>query len=130
MLSSETPEALDQAIQTFDSIIQNKEAPLQWRNQASVRKGKCLERAGKTNTALEVYYDVVRAGPLSSPGAPPEFLWLYRSGFEAIRLLESQEDWKGAIGIAEKLSEYGGSRSQEAFDLATRLRLQHFVWDE
>lgn len=129
IISSKRDEALGEAIAVFESVIAHENASPFWRNQASVRKAKCLEKRNESGKALEVYYDVIRDGTPSEGNEPPEYLWFYRAGFEAIRLLEMAKDYKGAIAVADKISRSGGSRDQEAAQIANRLRLQNFVWE-
>ena len=98
-----------------------------------MRHGKCLELLGEKASALEVYYDVVRSGRPTAPLASipvAEFDWYFRAGIAAVELLRSQENWRGAVRIAEQLARAGGSRAAEAARIAENLRLRHFLWDE
>ncbi|MFV1995548.1 MAG: tetratricopeptide repeat protein, partial [Verrucomicrobiales bacterium] len=126
IMAGEHGEALKEAIASFDAVLAHPEATPFWRNQAALRRAKCLERKGEPAAALEQYLDVIQG----SHAVPPEYLWHYRAGFEAIRMLESQEEWEKAIEVAEHLARGGGSRSEEAAARANRLRLQHFIWKE
>jgi hypothetical protein len=105
------------------------------RLEALYRKAHALNQLRRTQEALEAYYDAVNSqfepgGP--APGTPKPAAgqsWAFLAGFEAIALLESSGQWRSAIRIADRLAESGGSRADEARELAERLRLEHFVWD-
>jgi hypothetical protein len=48
----------------------------------------------------------------------------------ALDLLESRKEWEGAATLADRLAKAGGERAPEAEQRATRLRLEHFLWDK
>ncbi|MEO0448053.1 MAG: tetratricopeptide repeat protein, partial [Verrucomicrobiota bacterium] len=130
---NELPEnMLIAAIGAFDQVIEFPNANRSWVNRASLHKGRCLERLGDDNRALEVYYDVVNRRPdegLNGREAP-EYTWYDRSGFAAIEILRNRKDWRSAVRLAERLGETNGPRATEAKELANRMRLLHFLWEE
>ncbi|MEM8954516.1 MAG: tetratricopeptide repeat protein [Verrucomicrobiota bacterium] len=128
-LSAAQASYLETAIASFSKVVTDPEASIYWRNQAAVRMAKCLEEMGKTEEALEIYGHVIQEGPVPTIDEPPEFDWFYRAGFAAIRLLEQKEDWRTAVAVAERLARSGGQRAQEATNLANKLRLEHFIWE-
>lgn len=128
------PELLASAADEFTGVARDTKATRAWRYQASVRRGKCLEILGRENVALEIYQSLVRESKeYSAPqiGSSPieENIWLFRAGFAAMEILEKNKDWKGAVKIAEILSQRSGARASEAARKAEKLRLRHFVWD-
>jgi len=130
---SEDPDGmLIAAIATFDQIIEDRYANRFWVNQAALLKGKCLEGLGDDDKALEVYYDVVNRSPLSNLNGreAPEYTWYYRAGFAAIEILRNRKQWRSAVRLAERLGDTSGPRAGEAAELANRLRLLHFIWDD
>jgi hypothetical protein len=48
----------------------------------------------------------------------------------AIELLEKSGQWEGAARMAERLAQAGGDRAIEAKDVATKIRLERFLWDD
>ncbi|CAN5268031.1 hypothetical protein BH23VER1_BH23VER1_12960 [soil metagenome] len=133
VLGAETPAHIAAAIAAFDKVAADPAASPEWRAQALFRKGKALEASGDETTALEAYYDVIaqvgQDRPPASAPAPAANQWFYRAGFEAMRLLETDENWRGAVRMAERLADAGGPRSDEAKEHAERLRLKHFIWE-
>jgi tetratricopeptide (TPR) repeat protein len=116
----------EQAIAAFGALDAQPGAPAQWRNQALYKKGKCLEKLGRISDALVAFYDVLNTKAVTTP----EYLWYYKAGFDAARLLEAQQQWKSAIGIYQKIAAVEGPRAQEAKTRALQLRLEHFIWEE
>src|SRR2546430_16323801 len=80
---------LNAAAQVFSTLAQEQDVTLFWRNQALCKKAKCFERLGNTDAALAAYYDVVNTPPTARGDA--EYFWFYKAGFEAARILGSQD---------------------------------------
>lgn len=115
------------AIQVYDQLVADEQAPPHWRNQALFKKGVCEEKLGEQGAALATFYRVLE--DKGRPDRPREFLWFYKAGFNAARLLEEQSKWSSAASIYEKLAAVSGTRSDEAKARLTQLRLEHFLWD-
>jgi outer membrane protein assembly factor BamD (BamD/ComL family) len=92
---------------------------------------QALQDLGRNAEALESCYDIVNAGidNVSGPANPAEFFWFYWAGFRAVTMLEAAKQWEAAAKMAEKLSQTAGDRAGEAKELATRIRMEHFLWD-
>lgn len=125
---------LENALRSFDSILSEPKVSPAWRNQAAVRKAKCLERLGRTDEALNTYTDIVQSDRLTqgtdTEATVAQMEWFFRAGLGAVRLLENKKEWHKAILIAESLANSGSSRAIEAARLADRIRLKHFIWDQ
>jgi tetratricopeptide (TPR) repeat protein len=122
-LAAGDPKLYDQAIGTFDTLLQSEGLTTAWKQQALYQKGKCCEKLGKQDDALAQYYDV-----LAVEGTGDDQLWYFRAGFDAAQILEGRRSWSSAVAIYEKLANTGGARSSEAKDRLTKLRLEHFLW--
>lgn len=127
-------EKLERAASLYADLSRNQEASRFWRYSAAVRRAKCLEATGNPKVALEIYRSIV--GEAETPGtflnsdlSRAESDWVFRAGFAAIQILSSAEDWKGAIKLADSLSQKDGPRAIEAARLAEQLRLKHWVWE-
>ena len=99
-----------------------------WRNQALYGKGRCYERLDKPDEALAAFYDVIQ--PQANPSNGPEYLWFYKAGFKAAHILEDRKEWKPAIAIYQKMAAFEGPRSEQAKASLTKLRLEHFIWED
>jgi tetratricopeptide (TPR) repeat protein len=115
----------DKAIETFGQLAASDNLPLEWKQRALYKKGKCLEKLKRFDDALAAYYDA-----LALQGASGDQLWFYRSGFDAAQILEDRRAWSSAGAVYEKLANTRGARSAEAKSRLDRLRLEHFLWPE
>jgi len=125
---------LGMAANVFGQISRLREANRAWRFQSAVRRGKCIEALGNLSVALEIYDSIVAESNdtdlffgVESPVQENE--WRYRAGFSAIEILESKDDWLGAIKMADALSKKNGPRAIEAARHADLLRLKHWIWE-
>lgn len=117
------------AIAVYDQLAGQKDAPVHWRNQALFKKGICLEKLGDRENALAAFYQIIEEE--NRPDRPQrEFFWYYKAGFNAARLLEDDSKWQPAATVYQKLASAGGSRSDEAKSRLSRLRLEHFLWEQ
>ena len=123
------PDNYQRAIEIYDQLVSDQDAPIHWRNQALFKKALGLEKKGDPASALATFYKV-----LEDEGARPdrrrEVFWYYKAGFNAARLLEDDSKWESAAAIYEKLAAAGGSRSEEAKARLNHLRLEHFLWTD
>jgi hypothetical protein len=115
----------------FRSVVQQATASRYWRARAGVLLAQSLQRMGKGNEALEACTDVVDAArAMTEAPTTRELTWLYRAGFLAVEILESQKQWDAAAKMADRLAQTSGVRATEARDRANRIRLEHFIWDK
>ena len=124
-IAATDPQNYLRAIEAYDKLASDKDAPLHWRNQALFKKGLCLEKKADRGAALASFYTVLDEG--MRPDRPHEFFWFYKAGFNAGQLLEVDAKWESAAAVYEKLAAAGGTRSDEARERLDRLRLEHFL---
>jgi outer membrane protein assembly factor BamD (BamD/ComL family) len=117
------------AIEIYDQLAAQKDAPVFWRNQALFKRGICLEKLGDRENSLATFYKIIEEE--NRPDRPQrEFFWYYKAGFNAARLLEDDSKWQPAAVVYQKLATAGGARSDEAKSRLARLRLEHFLWEQ
>jgi outer membrane protein assembly factor BamD (BamD/ComL family) len=122
------PTNYERAIEAYDQLVSDKDAPIHWRNQALFKKGLCLEKKNDRANALATLYEILEED--ARPNRRRELFWYYKAGFNAARLLEEDSKWESAAAIYEKLAAAGGSRSEEAKARLNNLRLEHFLWTD
>ena len=127
-MAASDPQNYQRAIEAYDRLAADREAPSHWRNQALFKKGLCLEKKADRGGALSSFYTILDEGTRSD--RPREFFWFYKAGFNAGQLLEADAKWESAAAVYEKLAAAGGSRSNEARERLDRLRLEHFLRQE
>ena len=129
-LGAKNASAYAESIAAFDQILKSKEGTITERNEAAVSKAKCLEKMGRGNEAMGLYLDVLYgrlAGDDAS--APGDFSWQIKAGWEAGRMREAQQDWRGAIEIYKRLEQIGGPHQQEFHDLQNKLRRDNYIYE-
>lgn len=130
MLMGKTdPAQLDKAVESLRGLLKEKSLSYLWSARAGYTLAAVLNAAGRSTEALEACYNVVQASGFTGPANPAEYRWFYRAGFFGIELLEGRKEWEAAARLAEKLSLSNGERATEAKELATRIRLEHFLWE-
>jgi predicted negative regulator of RcsB-dependent stress response len=122
------PVNYERAIELYDQLASEKDAPVHWRNQAFFKKGLCLEKKNDRAGALTTFYEILEDEARSDQRR--ELFWYYKAGFNAARLLEEDSKWESAAAIYDKLAAAGGSRSDEAKARLNHLRLEHFLWTD
>jgi TolA-binding protein len=127
-MGASDPQNYQRAIEVYDRLAADHEAPPHWRNQALFKEGLCLEKKSDRAAALTSFYAIIDEGTRSD--RPREFFWFYKAGFNAAQLLEADAKWESAAAVYEKLAAAGGSRSGEARERLDRLRLEHFLRQE
>jgi tetratricopeptide (TPR) repeat protein len=116
------------AVELYDQLASQKDAAPHWRNQALFKKGICLEKLDDRENALATFYKILEEE--IRPDRQREFFWYYKAGFNAARLLEDDSKWQPAAVVYQKLVSAGGARSDEAKSRLSRLRLEHFLWEQ
>ena len=126
LLGRQDAKQLAAAIAAFDQLAALPGVAPVWRNQALFKKGRGLQSLGRSDEALAAWYDVLaRTAPDGR-----DFFWYYKAGFDAADLFRTQEQWKSAVGIYEKMAKIPGPRAAEAKDRAAQLKLEKFLpWD-
>lgn len=131
ILMGETmPERLVKAAEGLRAFIATEGLPYRWRARAGYLLAVALRSSNELTAALEACYDVVRAADTEFNFNSADLQWFYKAGFVAVELLQELQQWEGAAKMAERLAAAGGDRAVEAKDIATKIRLEHFLWEE
>jgi tetratricopeptide (TPR) repeat protein len=124
------PKPLVLAVTGLTEFLQTAELPVVWKAKAGYWRAYAQRIQGDLPTAVLSCYEVIEAVDESVPADPEAMVWYFKAGFLAVELLEQQKNWEGAARIAERLAGSGGDRAIEAKDIATKIRLERFLWDE
>lgn len=114
----------------LSKFLVEPELPLFWRARAGYWLAYAQRAQEKTAEAVQSCYDVISAVDETNLVVPDTLVWYFKAGFLAVELLEQLQNWEGAARIAERLAASGGDRAIEAKDIATKIRLERFLWDE
>ncbi len=117
--------AMEAALQEYRVLAESEGVSVHWRNQALYKMAKAVESKDRLE-ALRGFYRVLDAENLAQSG---EFFWLFKAGFDAARILESEKRWADCVALYERLGKLGAPRSHEARLRARQLRLENFLWE-
>ncbi len=129
LLGKTEPARLDAAADLLDAFLTDAALPFMWKARAGFTLASIHHDAKHDTEALEACYNVLRAADLTPPTSPADYLWFSKAGFFGVDLLEASRQWEAAARLAEQIAQRPGDRAIEARDRATKIRLEHFLWD-
>ena len=129
LLGKNEPARLDAAITLLDEFLAESSLPFFWKARAGFTLATARHDAKRDTEALEACYNVLRAADITPPASPADYVWFAKTGFFGIDLLEAAHQWEAAARLAEQVAQRRGDREQEARERATKIRLEHFLWD-
>lgn len=129
LLGKTEPARLDAAADLLDEFLTDKTLPFMWKARAGFTLASVHHDAKHDTEALEACYNVLRAADLTPPASPADYIWFSKAGFFGVDLLEASRQWEAAARLAEQIAERPGDRAAEARDRATKIRLEHFLWE-
>jgi len=126
-LGQEDPGRYEEALLSYRMLLDFAGAPVDLRLQAGYKIGRCLEKTGRSATALDRYMEVVYSF-LQETDAPEEAtVWFTRAAFAAAALQEHAGQWKEAVAIYGRVADSGVAAAPEARDRMDRIREDHWV---
>ena len=100
-----------------------------WKARAGFTLASIHHDAKHDTEALEACYNVLRAADMTPPTSPADYVWFAKAGFFGVDLLEAARQWEAAARLAEQIAQRRGDRAIEARERATKIRLEHFLWE-
>ena len=129
LLGKTDPARLDAAAALLDELLTDHALPFMWKARAGFTLASVQHDAKHDTEALEACYNVLRAADMTPPASPADYLWFSKAGFFGVDLLEASRQWEPAARLAEQIAQRPGDRATEARERATKIRLEHFLWD-
>ncbi len=129
LLGKTDPARLDAAADLLDAFLSDASLPFLWKARAGFTLASIHHDAKHDTEALEACYNVLSAANTTPPASPADYLWFSKAGFFGIDLLEASRQWEAAARLAEQIAQRAGDRASEARERATKIRLEHFLWD-
>jgi hypothetical protein len=129
LLGKTEPARLDAAADLLDAFLTTPGLPFFWKARAGFTLATVHHDAKRDTEALEACYNVLRAADMTPPASPADYVWFAKAGFFGIDLLEAALQWEPAARLAEQIASRPGDRASEARERATKIRLEHFLWD-
>ncbi len=127
----EDPTRYEESIQCYRVVVASSKSSRSMVLQSEYKIGRSLEKMGKASDALERYYSRVMIPFLEQKKKGEKHdesarVWFTRASLDAARILESQQDWKRAANVLERLEESGVPASKEAGARARKIRSEHW----
>lgn len=129
LLGKSDRERLKTAVSLLQEFLKEPELSMFWKARAGFTLANVYHDAGSDTEALEACYNVLRAADVTPPTSPADYVWFAKAGFFGVDLLEAGRQWEAAARLAEQISQRQGNRASEAKERATKIRLDHFLWD-
>ena len=129
LLGKTEPARLDAAADLLDDFLTDPALPFMWKARAGFTLASIHHDAKHDTEALEACYNVLRAADMTPPTSPADYVWFAKAGFFGVDLLEAARQWEAAARLAEQIAQRRGDRAIEARERATKIRLEHFLWE-
>ena len=129
LLGKTEPARLDAAADLLDAFLTDPALPFMWKARAGFTLASIHHDAKHDTEALEACYNVLRAADMTPPTSPADYVWFSKAGFFGVDLLEASRQWEAAARLAEQIAQRPGDRAVEARERATKIRLEHFLWE-
>lgn len=128
-LGAENAKRYEEAMVSYQTVLDRPDAPKVLRDQAEYKVGRCLEKLNRLDSAFERYMNVVYAfehGTL--PVTREAELWFTRAVFNAAELKEGEKSWKKAVNIYQRLVDAHVPAGLDAAERIRKIRLDHWLF--
>lgn len=130
-LGAEDPKRYEESMASYRMVADDPSARPDLVLQANYKIGRCLEKTGRVNEALDQYYVKVMLKVVEDrdKGVWHDQLstvWFTRAAFNAADLLEARKDWRGMVGVLERVVAGGGAAADEARARIERIKTERW----
>ena len=127
MLGGEDKRRYEEAIKSYQVVVNNADASLEQLLEARYKIGRCCQLLGKIDKALEVYHSKVMVRYLEvvqKGGRPNEACkkWFTRASLNAADILEQRNEWRKVINILQRIVDAGVPASTKARERIKEIR--------
>lgn len=127
-LGKQDPKRYDEAIASYQTILDRPTVTPPTRMQAEYKIGRCLEKAGRIANAFEHYMNAVYLYYKTSDHLPGDTVWFTRAAFQAAELKETEKSWRKAAAIYQRVVDADVPASVEARERINRLHNEHWLY--
>jgi len=127
-LGTEDPTRYDEALSSYQTVLDRPAVTPKARMQAEYKIGRCLEKAGRVPDAFERYMNVVYLYYKTTDHRPDDTVWFTRAAFQAAALKEAEKSWRKAAAIYQRIADADVPSSAEAQERIQRLRAEHWLY--
>ncbi|MDD5679173.1 MAG: tetratricopeptide repeat protein [Kiritimatiellae bacterium] len=126
-LGTEDPKRYNEALSSYQTILDRPAVTPGARLQAEYKIGRCLEKAGSIPDAFEHYMNVVYLYYKTTDHRPDDSVWFTRSALQAAALMEAEKSWRKAAAIYQRIVDADVPSSAEAQERINRLHSEHWL---
>jgi TolA-binding protein len=126
-LGSDEAKRYEEAINSYQYILDQPGCRPASRLQARYKIGRCLEKLGKANEAFSQYFQVIALYLQSDEPDSSSDLWFSRAAFNAAAIMEEKQAWQKAANIYERVVEADIPASHDAQERIDKLRAEHWL---
>ncbi len=127
------PESIADALAVYDKLLANAGNQPALHTRIQYLRGRSFEQMPdpkdpakkRDREALAAFYSV-----LESNTPPAEWEDFENCGFSALRLLRNAGRWPAAVACARRIASFNGPRAKEAADIASKIQLEHMIWED
>ena len=119
----------DEAVASYRSVARSPGITFDLELQAEYKIGRCFDKQGRRNEALEQYYTRVVVRYLAAKG--PDLaaaVWFTKAAFAAADILVLEKNWKRAVNVLDRVVEARIPASGDARKRIEQIRAEHWLW--
>ncbi len=103
-LGAEDPRRYEEAIASYQVVLDRTEAPQNLRLHAEYGIARCMDKLGRREKAFERYMGVVYKYLETRERNTPECdVWFTRAAFQAAEMKESEKSWRAAVNLYQRI---------------------------
>ncbi|MBT7068304.1 MAG: tetratricopeptide repeat protein, partial [Verrucomicrobia bacterium] len=126
-LGAEDAKRYQESIESYRVVANSPAAGGDEILQAAYKIGRCLEKMARIDEALEQYYAKVvvrylREGEKGMWHNESAKVWFTRAAFNTADIMESREDWRGAVRVLERVAKAKVPAAEEAAERIKKIR--------
>ena len=129
---AEAESLIKRAVKVYDDLLSHKEQlSVTQIHKTLFLKAGALEKTKDIKQkaqALSTYFQVVNLEFQKDKTKPAEWDWYYKCGLKAVDLLESQERYKSAVALLEKMANTFGPKHAVLVEKVEKMKLKHLIW--
>jgi len=128
ILGSDESKRYEEAINSYQLILDRPECSAASRLQARYKIGRCLEKLGRANEAFAQYLQVVYSYLQNQEQISSCNLWFARAAFGAAAIMEDQQQWRQAANIYQRVVDADIPAGDDAQERIDKLRSEHWLF--
>jgi tetratricopeptide (TPR) repeat protein len=128
ILGSDEPRRYEEAINSYQLILDRPGCSAVMRLQARYKIARCLEKLGRINEAFAQYLQVVSSYLQNQEPSSSCNLWFARAAFGAAGIMEDKQQWRQAANIYQRVVEADIPASSDAQERIDKLHSEHWLF--